>query len=79
MEEAEAANRCRQAAEEREQDLLSSNASLLREVEGHHALLASPPGEVCLAEAELLRRHEDLTLEAVEYSLALERLEVRKR
>ena len=79
MEEAEAANRCRQAAEERERDLLSSNAALQREVEERRALLASSPGEVALAEAELLRRHEDLTLEAVEHSLALERLEVRER
>ena len=79
MEEAEAANRRREAAEERERDLLSSNAALLREVEERRALLASSPGEVALAEAELLRRHEDLTLEAVEHSLALERLEVRER
>ena len=34
---------------------------------------------MALAEAELLRRHEDLTLEAVEHSLALEGLEVRER
>ena len=41
----------------------------------HRALLASSPGEVALAEAELLRRHEDLTLDVVEHSLALQRLE----
>ena len=79
MEEAEAANRRREAAEERERDLLSSNAALQHEVEERRALLASSPGEVALAEAELLRRHEDLTLEAVDHSLALERLEVRER
>ena len=79
MEEAEVANHRREAAEERERDLLSSNAALLRKVEERRALLASSPGEVALAEAELLRRHEDLTLEAVEHSLVLERLEVRER
>lgn len=79
MEEAEAANRRREAAEERERDLLSSNAALEREVEERRALLASSPGEAALAEAELLRRHEDLTLETVEHSLALETLEVRER
>ena len=42
-------------------------------------MLASSPGEVALAEAELLRRHDDFALEAVEHSLALERLEVRER
>ena len=67
------------AAEERGRDLLSSNAALLREVEERRALLASSPGEVALAEAELLRRHEDLTLEAVDHSLALEGLQVRER
>lgn len=79
MEETEAANRRRKAAEERERDLLSSNAALQREVKGRRALLASSPGEVALAEAELLRRHDDLMLEVVEHSLALERLEVRER
>ena len=53
MEEAKAANHRREAAEERERDLLSSNAALLREVEEHCALLASSPGEVALAEAEI--------------------------
>ena len=79
MEEAEAANRRPEAAEERERDLLSSSVALLREIEERRALLASTPGEVALAEAELLRHHEDLTLEAVDHSLALERLEVRER
>ena len=76
MEEVEAANRRREVVEERE--LLSSNAALEREVEERRALLASSPGEAAFAEAELLRRHEDLTLETVEHSLALERLEVRE-
>ena len=58
---------------------MSSNAALLREVEEHRALLASSAGEVALAKAELLRRHEDLTLVAVEHSLELERMEVRER
>ena len=79
MEEAEEANHRREAAEERERDLLSSNAALEREVEEHRALLASLAGEAALAEAELLRRHEDVTLETVEHSMALERLEVRER
>ena len=46
MEEAEAANRRREAAKERERDLLSSNAAPLCEIEERHALLASSPGEV---------------------------------
>ena len=79
MEETEAANRRRKAAEERERDLLSSNASLLRKIEERRALRAFSLGEVALVEAELLRHHEDLTLEAVEHSFALERLEVRER
>ena len=79
MEEAEAANRRCKAAEERERELLSSNAALEREVEEQRALLASSPDEAAFAEAELLRRHEDLTLETVEHSMALERLEVRER
>ena len=76
MEEAEAADHHRKAAKQRERDLLSSIAALQHEVEGRHALLASSLGEVALAEEELLRRHEDLTLEAVEHSMALERPEV---
>ena len=78
MEEAEAANHHREAGEEREHDLLSSNAALECEVEERRALLASSPGKAALAEAKLRTRHEDLTLETVEHSLALERLEVRE-
>ena len=77
MEEVEAANRRREVVEERE--LLSSNAALEREIEERRVLLDSSPDEAAFAKAELLRRHEDLTLDAVEHSLALERLEVRER
>ena len=79
MEEAEAANPRCEAAEERERELLSSNAALEREVEEQRALLASSLDEAACAEAELLMRHDDLALEAVEHSMALERLEVRER
>ena len=79
MEEAKGASRHREATEERERDLLSSNAALEREVEERRALLASSPGEAAFAEAELLSCHEDLALEIVEHSMALERLEVRER
>ena len=43
------------------------------------ALLAASPGGAPLVEAELLRCQDDLALEAVEHSLASERLEVRER
>ena len=79
MEEDEVAKRRHEVTEEWERELLSSNAALEREVEERRALLASSLGEAAFAEAELLRRHEDLTLETVEHSMALERLEVRER
>jgi hypothetical protein len=79
LEEARAADRRREAAEEREKELRASNATLERQVQERRATLAAPPSEAPSDEKGGQAREDALALEITEHNLELERLELRER
>jgi hypothetical protein len=79
LEEASAADHRRQVPEEREKELLASNAALEQQIQARQATLAAPPREAPASEKEVLEHEDALMFEALEQSLELERLEVKER
>ena len=78
MEEAREADHRREIAEKHVWELQAWSTSLEQQVEPRKAALASMKGTP-VAEEEVLRHEEALTLEATERNLELERLETRER